>query len=669
MTYINSCDSQVILKSKNKRGLRLIKKVSAFITGITKFKEVKSQLKKNERLYRLLSENSKDIIVLHDLRGAKIFISDSFYEISGYLKDDIVDTPFFLIHPEDACFVKSHFDSIALGAKKAEKIEYRIMNKAGNTIWVESVFYPIFNGKKGIVNVVSISRDISTAKRAKEQLQVAEKIAKIGSWELLFKENKHYWSSEVYNIFEFDPKEISPSRDNYLSVVHPDDIDYAASMFDESVRNKSNLNITYRLLLRNGVTKYVNERAIIYYDENDVPVRYVGTIQDISELHVAQKNLVENKKFINSINNSVPALLFIFNLKDKRVTYINNQITVILGYTPAELYSASFDELANYFIGNKLSKDSGFLYKIDFKNKQCEKLMLVKHKKAGVRWLNMRFVEFKTDAAGNILEFIGSAADVTDQKKSERKLNALMRLNMLHDKKTQKIKTLALIQGQEEERRRISKDIHDGIGQMLTALKLNIENFAIDFSTEREREKYNLVQDLIKETILEVRRISNALAPPGLYDFGLYSVTRQLLEQLSKTSEIKIHFDSNIQTIRYFTLIEVTLYRIIQESINNVLKHSKAEHLEVNINQDEHSLNLVIFDDGIGFDTDSTYGNVNKKGGNGLKNIKERAYFIGANFRIISKHNKGCIIKINIPIKNCNPVFMTMDNILLPSSF
>jgi PAS domain S-box-containing protein len=627
------------------------------------------QPEQNERLYRLLSENSKDIIILHDLTGAKIFISDSFYEICGYVKEDLVDPPFYLTHTDDIHYVKSHFCSIIFGDEKKQKIEYRIINKTGTVIWLESVFYPIFDGKKEIANVVSISRDISKRKRTKEQLQTTEKIAKIGSWEVLFKENEHYWSKEIYNIFDFDPKEIRPSYENYKSIVHPDDAELISAAYAESVRSKEDLNIIYRLLLKNGSIKYVNERAITYYDEGNVPIRYVGTIQDISELHMAQKNLIENEKFINSINNSVPVILFIYNLKDKKVTYVNNQITFTLGYTPDEIYSASFTELTGYFINDKLVEESDLLFKINLKNKRCEKLMLVKHKKAGLKWLNMRFVEFKTDEAGNILEFIGSAADVTDQKKSERKLNALMRLNLLHDKKTQKIKTLALIQGQEEERRRISKDIHDGIGQMLTALKLNIENFnSINFCTEKEKEMYKIVQDLIKETILEVRRVSNALAPPGLYDFGLYSVTRQLLEQLSKTSEIKIHFDSNIQTIRYYTLIEVTLYRIIQESINNILKHSKAEHLEVNINQDERSLNLLIFDDGIGFSPDNSRIAINKKGGSGLKNIRERAYFIGANCKIISKHNKGCIIKISIPIKNCNPVFMAADNILLQNN-
>lgn len=620
------------------------------------FSDSTNQLQQSESLYRFLSENSKDIVILHDVSGSKERISDSFYELTGYTKQEIMNSdPFFPIHSEDLGLVKSTLYNVMHKGFKSEKIEFRIIHKTGSVLYLESVPHPIYNDKREVIHVLSVSRNITKRKRAKEQLHSAEKIAKIGSWELLFKENKHYWSKEIYNIFGFNTKEVTPSHENYLSVVHPDDVEMASSAYADSVKNKSNLNIVYRLLLKNGQIKYVNERAITYYDENNEPVRYVGTIQDISELHLAQKNLIENEKFIHSVNNSVPVIIFTFNLEEKKVNYINNQITTILGYTPEEVYSTEFNKLVTYFIDYTPDDDTHFFNKINFKNKNFEKLVRVKHKKSGLRWLNLRFVEFKTNESGNIIEFIGSAADVTDQKKSERKLNALMRLNLLHDKKTQKIKTLSLIQGQEEERRRISKDIHDGLGQMLTALKLNVENCNVACFSGEEKKRYLWVQSLIKETILEVRRISNALAPPGLYDFGLYSVTRQLLEQLSKTSDIKIHFDSNIQSVRFLPLIEVTLYRIIQESVNNILKHSKAEHLEVNINQDDRSLNLLVFDDGVGFSSDQSKYNQNKIGGNGLKNIKERASFIGANYSIISKPNKGCIIKISIPIKNCLP--------------
>lgn len=388
-------------------------------------------------------------------------------------------------------------------------------------------------------------------------------------------------------------------------------------------------------------------------DKNGEIKNYISTGRDITEKIKAEKTLLENQKFINSINHSVPIIIFIFDLKIKKNTFVNNQIYNILGYSPEEVSAATYKDLMSSFIDYMPGYQSRILTKSTFKNGYVEELIRVKHKKTGIKWLNIRFTEFKSDERGNTIEIIGSATDITEQKQNERKLNAMMRLNRMQDKRTQKIRTLSLIQGQEEERRRISRDIHDGIGQMLTALKMNVENFDESRFSGEEKQKCQSIKTLIRDTIVEVRRISNALAPPGLYDFGLYSVTKQLLEQLLKTSDMKIHFDSNIHNIRYLPLVEVTLYRIIQESINNALKHSMAENLELSINQDDEFLNLIIFDDGGGMHYSDEHFNQNKSSGKGLRNIKERALFIGAKLTIISKPNEGCIIKITIPIKNC----------------
>jgi PAS domain S-box-containing protein len=410
---------------------------------------------------------------------------------------------------------------------------------------------------------------------------------------------------------------------------------------------------------------FVNKRKNdeLFYEEKTIsPVKdkngdirnYISTGRNITEKIKAEQKAIENQNLINSINNSVPIIIFIFDLIQQKVIFVNNQILSMLGYSQDEVCNATFADIQNYFIDLKEIPISTALTKTDFKNGYQEEVVRVKHKHHGLNWLNVRFAEFKSDETGRITEIIGSAIDVTEQKQSERKLGAMMRLNRMQDKRTQKIRTLSLIQGQEDERRRISRDIHDGIGQMLTALKLNIENFdRPDSLTENEQIKYCRVNELIKETIAEVRRISNALAPPGLYDFGLYSVTKQLLEQLSTHAGIVIHFDSNIQSLRYSAVVEVTLYRIIQESINNALKHSRAKNIRLSINQDNEGLQLLISDDGIGLKYSKEELEHMKFSGKGLKNIKERAILIGAELKLVSKPKKGCTVNIRVPIKNC----------------
>jgi two-component system sensor histidine kinase DegS len=366
------------------------------------------------------------------------------------------------------------------------------------------------------------------------------------------------------------------------------------------------------------------------------------------------KQNIADKEFINSINNSVPIIIFIFSIPEQRISFINDQLFALLGYLPEEMCNTPVMELKKYIVDYEKYGNQTPLTGITTDNNYFEATLKIKHKNSGLKWLNLKYTKFKTDEKGDILELICSATDVTQQKQNERKINGMMRLNDLNDRRVRKVRTLSLIQGQEEERRRISRDIHDGIGQMLTALKLNIEHFdETGHKNEDKKTQLNLLKTIIRDTISEVRRVANALSPPGLYDFGLYSVTKQLLDQIAKTSAINIHFDHNIQNVRYLPFIEATLYRIIQESTNNVLKHSKANFFELSLFQDENNLKLVMCDDGIGFNYSENKMNVGRSNGNGIRNIRDRAITIGAELTIISSPGNGCFIKINIPIANC----------------
>lgn len=419
--------------------------------------------------------------------------------------------------------------------------------------------------------------------------------------------------------------------------------------YKHSIEKKLRVAKSQLELLNIELEDKIEERTAKLVESNQLLLLEIEKRKENEKIIIdSEHKILESERFLNSINNSAPIIIFIYNLQETKVTYINQQSLPILGYLPEEIIGIPISELKKNILDYKEAT-------LQFINKQTnqqlnysENTIKFKHKQLGIKILNVRFVNFKTDESGNILELIGSAIDITEQKQNERRLNAMIRLNRMQDKRTQKIRTLSLIEGQEDERRRISRDIHDGIGQMLTALKLNLENF----NESNFKNKLELVKNITKETILETRRISNALAPPGLYDFGLYSVTKQLLDQLSNVSKIKIHFDSNIQNIRFPSLVEVTLYRIIQESINNVLKHANAMNLEINLNQDNEYLNLIIFDDGVGFSLSNEENNYKKQKGNGFKNIKDRALFIGANLNLISKPNEGFIIKIKVPIKN-----------------
>ena len=202
----------------------------------------------------------------------------------------------------------------------------------------------------------------------------------------------------------------------------------------------------------------------------------------------------------------------------------------------------------------------------------------------------------------------------------------------------QKESKKSIIEGQENERQRLSKELHDGLGPLLTSLKHLIQSTAIIDSEKSE------IKDLIDHTINEVRRITRDLMPSTLIDFGVGTSIKTLTDLISKSNNIKINFDddSNLE----FTPpkeIDIAIYRIVQEALNNTLKHAEATEINISFTNFEDWVSLFYRDNGKGFD-EIIYGN-------GIINMKERAYALNGTFEIESSTN-GTKIEVEIPREN-----------------
>ncbi|MFN6944706.1 MAG: cache domain-containing protein [Cytophagaceae bacterium] len=213
------------------------------------------------------------------------------------------------------------------------------------------------------------------------------------------------------------------------------------------------------------------------------------------------------------------------------------------------------------------------------------------------------------------------------------------------EKRLNRQRSAALIEGQENERRRFAREIHDGLGQMLVAIKFKIA--ALEEKSEAKTE----LRDLLNETIEEVRRISNNVMPGVLLDFGLEAGLNQLCQNLKKITNINITFTSlkdEEQNPLDFD-ITVGLYRIAQEALNNIVKYAEASKAEVELVHDKELVMLLISDDGIGFDYTEWQQNSNRAN-NGIKNMRERSRLMNGSFYIHAEKQKGTTIKVEVPL-------------------
>ncbi len=209
-----------------------------------------------------------------------------------------------------------------------------------------------------------------------------------------------------------------------------------------------------------------------------------------------------------------------------------------------------------------------------------------------------------------------------------------------------RIRNDALLEGQEEERKRLAQELHDGVGQLLTGIRLQIELLQNAHFNEKEKSSYVLLKELVSETIETVRQVSFDLMPSVLTDFGLVPALRLLSEKSTKISGITVRFESGEWSQRLSSLIEINLYRMVQETINNSLKYAKAGRIDIVLTENAGKIVLRILDDGIGFNPDKLQ--EKKFVHSGLSNLKLRAESIGAALEIKSIKDKGTEISIRL---------------------
>lgn len=209
-------------------------------------------------------------------------------------------------------------------------------------------------------------------------------------------------------------------------------------------------------------------------------------------------------------------------------------------------------------------------------------------------------------------------------------------------------------QAQEEERRRIARELHDDLGQQLSALKFNIEVFEDTVATgdRKVRSKLKHIKQQIDNMIVAIRRISADLHPSALDDFGLVIAIKLLSKEFEKVHHITTTFDSkDSQLERYDPHVEIALYRIAQEALANVAKHARANSVTLQLTHRDNNVALTIEDNGKGIDAAKLKNGKGSGHGLGLISMKERAEHLGGALRFESGPDEGTKIHVEIPLQ------------------
>lgn len=380
---------------------------------------------------------------------------------------------------------------------------------------------------------------------------------------------------------------------------------------------------------------------------------YITYLDLITDLLAIKNNIHNSDRPLSSRENTLlrfrelnfavnNAVLYATITDENRIAYISKKFEEYLGHTE-DLTFRRFEEVLTYK-HNQHHKIRKILNsaKGEIVNKE---LRLTNHE-GDVFWLEMSIINM--DNLKNSKRRLIVCHDITKRKHAGIEMQLANRNKFVAEVKSQKDLSQQIMSAQESERMRIAKDIHDGIGQMLTALRFNIDG--IDFTNQEKTEKsLASLKEGFGQLIKDVRAVTFSLAPPELTDHGVASAIRKMSTMVGNFTGHNVLYENTTEfDMRLDNNIEVNIYRVVQESVNNALKYSESEYILITLQHTESYLKITIEDNGVGFDTKNTQ--MYNGTGNGLRFMKERVDYIEGELRIISKPNNGTKVHIVIPI-------------------
>jgi PAS domain S-box-containing protein len=346
-------------------------------------------------------------------------------------------------------------------------------------------------------------------------------------------------------------------------------------------------------------------------------------ISNAFERSFAEEEIKSSETKFKDLFNHSSDVVFIFNHHGDLIE-INNRACEALEIPREELIRKKIEV---FFPANQIPKEQ-LLHSYEQNNiKVFESEFKTKTGKIFPVEINSRPIHFNSKDA-----ILCMARDISERKEMQREILS------------------AIIQTEEKERGRLARDLHDGLGPLLSSLKLYVKVLGITTDQEKRTQMLRNTNEVIDESMILIKEISNNLSPHVLNDFGLASAIQSFCKKITFTKEIEIKFDSNVFDHRFEKNVEGVLFRVLKELVNNTIKHALATRIEIFLLRTENTLSLVYSDNGIGFDFKKMLDN--KTSGMGISNIVNRINSINGRFLFESQTGRGIQLKMDVELKS-----------------
>jgi PAS domain S-box-containing protein len=589
-------------------------------------------IEENIERHNIISKATNDIIWDWNLVTNKVLwrgIGLKNYLPENISENDIADD-FWIrgLHADERKkVVASLLKSIASGSSSWQS-DYRFKKRNGSFAYINSRGYVSKDESDKAVRMIGSMQDISERKIAEQKVLLSEQrfksLVQNGADLITITDkdaNYLYISPTSKKILGYEPEYFNGK--NAFAFIHPDDmVDLAASF--AIIKTKKYLEtLPYRAKNANGEWRWIESSITNLMDDATVEGIVINS-RDITDKKIAEDEIKKLSLVAKETINGV-----IITDKDQNILWVNNAFVKISGYELEEivgkkpghvLQGPDTDEDIVKFIREEMAKKIPFVFEI------------LNYTKSGDKLYVRNQIQPLFDAKGEVEKYFSLLTDITEQKALEERmaLDKIIR---------QKEITEAVIAAQESERSEIGRELHDNVNQLLGATRLYI-----NMARKNEAKRDSLLESSSTYTlkaIEEIRKLSKTLITPMIQEMGLTDTIKDLVDGIMLVHPVKIQFNSgdfsdNILNEKF----KLNIYRIVQEQLNNTLKHARAKLIKIAIGETYDKLCLRISDDGVGFDTKT------RKKGVGISNIFSRAELYKGDVKLISEPGKGCMLSI-----------------------
>ncbi|BDQ02916.1 PAS domain S-box protein [Ignavibacterium sp.] len=608
---------------------------------------MKKKIADEQEKTKMIIEYASEGIFIADEKGKYIDVNPVGCRMLGYSKEELLEK-----NLRDLIYYDSSASPLALDkllAGETVTVERKLKKKDGSILHCEIVAKMLPDKRfQGLV------RDISERKHAEDILKQSEERFRaffnsdvIGTFYGDLNGNVFSANDEFLRILGLTKEDIVNEKIRIQNFTPPEYF----TLDEENIRSAVVIGSCHpyekQFIKKNGERIWVLVGFVVVGNKRDEILGYALDLTKLKETEENYKRLyIENEELLQRLQlhlERIPLAYLIID-KDFKIKFFNPEAEKIFGYTNKEVKGKDPYEFLIPESSKPLVEEKRKRWILGDMNANGINENITKDGRIILcEWYNTPIL----DENGNLVEVISMGIDVTEREKSKEELI----------KSEQKLRALAshLQSVREEERAAIARELHDELGQILTSVKMNLMMMTKQVIQEDEsfdktifENEIQSMNEMIEHSVRRLKKLISELRPEVLDNLGLIPAVEWLVEQFISRSGIKVNYSPKIKNIDLPKDKQLNIYRIIQESLTNVLRHSQANEINLNIFESDNNICIEIKDNGRGFSLDK----LDPLHSIGITGMKERALTFGAKLKIESLPGSGTSVLLSVPKNN-----------------